>query len=405
MFYIDIVRASARTLIRNKLRSLLTVLGISIGIGAVICVIAIGQAGSQQVQLQLQNLGDNFVWIEAGSRAVNGIRAGARGTKTLTLSDAAAIKNQISLIKLVSPNVDGTAQVIYGNRNWQTRYRGVSIEWFDIKRWYTRQGATFSQEDVERAANVCVLGSTVRVQLFAQEDAIGQTINIKGIPCKVIGVLTTRGASVSGQDQDDTVVMPYTTAQKKVMGQPWLDDILCSAISFDAIKQAGQQATELLRERHHLNGPEGDDFNVRNPEDQIQVQLDASKTFRTFLISIGSVSLLVGGIGIMNVMLVSVTERTREIGVRMAVGATGMDVQFQFLAESLMLSLMGGAIGMLIGVAGSIGLGRSLQWDLHISGQSVIVAALFSMAVGVLFGYWPARKAAMLNPIEALRFE
>ena len=405
MFYIDIVRASARTLIRNKLRSLLTVLGISIGIGAVICVIAIGQAGSQQVQLQLQNLGDNFVWIEAGSRAVNGIRAGARGTKTLTLSDAAAIKNQISLIKLVSPNVDGTAQVIYGNRNWQTRYRGVSPEWFDIKRWYTRHGANFSEEDVDRAANVCVLGSTVRDELFVDEDAIGQTINIKGVPCKVIGVLTARGASVSGQDQDDTVVMPYTTAQKKVMGQPWLDDILCSAISFDAIKQAGQQATELLRERHHLNGPEGDDFNVRNPEDQIQVQLDASKTFRSFLISIGSVSLLVGGIGIMNVMLVSVTERTREIGVRMAVGATGVDVQFQFLAESLMLSLMGGAIGILIGVAGSIGLGRSLQWDLHISGQSVIVAALFSMAVGVLFGYWPARKAAMLNPIEALRFE
>ena len=405
MLYLELVRGCTKTLARNKLRSLLTVLGISIGIGAVICVIAIGRAGSEQVQFQLQNLGDNFVWIEAGSRSVNGVRAGTRGTKTLTLQDAAAIKNQIGLMKLVSPNVDSNAQLVYGNRNWQTHYRGVSPEWFDIKRWYVQQGAIFTQDDVERAANVCILGSTARDQLFVDENPIGKTIDIKGIPCTVIGVLTSRGASFSGQDQDDTLIMPYTTAQKKVMGQPWLDDILASAVSFDVIKEAGRQAAEMLRERHHLNPAEDDDFNIRNPEDQIQTQLAATKTFSLFLICVGSVSLLVGGIGIMNVMLVSVTERTREIGIRMAVGATGTDVQFQFLAESLALSLIGGSIGILFGVAGAIGLGRSLQWTLHISTQSILVATLFSMSVGILFGYWPARKAAMLDPIEALRFE
>jgi putative ABC transport system permease protein len=405
MFYLDILREGAKTLFRNKLRSTLTLLGICIGIGAVICVVAIGQAGSVQIQEQLRNLGDNFVWIEAGGRAVNGVRTGTRGTSSLTLEDAEAIKNQIGLIKAVSPNVDSNAQLIYQNHNWQTHYRGVSPEWFDIKRWSLQQGAPFTQEDVDRAANVCVLGSTVRDQLFLDEDPVGKIINIKGIPCRVTGVLTTRGSTLTGQDQDDTLVMPYTTAMKKVMGQPWLDDVLCSAKSFDVIKQAGAQAAELLRERHKLRTGEDDDFNIRNPEDQIEAQLDASKTFSIFLICVGSVSLLVGGIGIMNVMLVSVTERTREIGVRMAVGATEGEVQFQFLAESVLLSLIGGAIGVLVGFAGSIGLGRSLQWPLEVSSEAILIAALFSAAVGIFFGYYPARKAAMLDPIEALRFE
>ncbi len=405
MFYFYILRDGVTTLFRNKLRSLLTVLGICVGIAAVICVVAIGEAGSGQIQQQLQNLGDNFVWIEAGGRNVNGVRTGTRGTKTLTLEDATAIQRQISLIRLVSPNVDSNAQLVYGSRNWQTHYRGVSPEWFEIKRWNLQEGAPFTQDDVDRAANVCVLGSTVKDQLFVGEDPVGKTINLKGIPCQVIGVLMTRGMSSFGQDQDDTLVMPYTTAQKKVMGQPWLDDILCSAVSFDVVKLAGRQAAELLRERHRLRPGEDDDFNIRNPEDQIQAQLAASQTFSLFLIAVGSVSLLVGGIGIMNVMLVSVTERTREIGVRLAVGATEGHVQFQFLAESVLLSLLGGAIGILIGLVGSIAVGAMLQWQLRVSAQAILVAALFSIGVGMLFGYWPARKAAMLDPIEALRFE
>ena len=405
MNYAALLRSALVALLRNKMRSILTVLGITIGIAAVICVVAIGKAGQARVEQQLNNLGDNFVWIEAGGRAVNGVRTGTHGTKSLVLADAIAIKNQIPLIKSVSPNVDASVQIIYGNQNWFTSYRGVSPEYFDIKRWYIDQGAAFSQDDTDRAADVCVIGRTVRDQLFGVEDPIGKVIRVKDLPCKVVGTLLPKGLSVSGQDQDDTIILPYTTAQKKIKGITWLDDILCSAISQDAVKIAGQEAAALLRDRHHLRPEEEDDFNIRNPEDIIQAQLEASKTLTVLLIAIASISLIVGGIGIMNVMLVSVTERTREIGVRVAVGATEEAIQLQFLGESVMLSLVGGAAGVLFGIAGSFLVGRTLQWPMQTSIEAVIVAALFSVAVGVFFGYYPARKASLLDPIEALRYE
>ena len=397
--------SSLWALLRNKLRSMLTVLGITIGIAAVICVVAIGKAGQARVEQQLNNLGDNFVWIEAGGRAVNGVRTGPRGTNTLTLADAAAIKSQIPLIKSVSANVDASTQIVYGNQNWFTTYRGVSPEYFDIKRWVVDQGAVFSQDDVDRAADVCVIGRTVRNQLFGAEEPIGKVVRLHTLPCKVVATLKPKGLSVSGQDQDDTVVVPYSTAQKKLMGVTWLDDILCSAVSQDVVKLAGQQAAALLRERHHLRPEEEDDFNVRNPEDIIQAQIEASHTLTLLLVAIASISLVVGGIGIMNVMLVSVTERTREIGVRVAVGATEEEIQLQFLGESVMLSLVGGAVGVLIGIGGSFFLGRTLGWPMQMSVQSVLLAAFFSIAVGVFFGYYPARKASLLDPIEALRYE
>jgi putative ABC transport system permease protein len=405
MFLLDIVKDGGRTLMRNKLRSVLTVLGITIGIGAVICIVAIGQAGSSQIQQSLMNLGDNFVQVEAGGRAVNGIRTGTHGTKTLTVADAVAIKQQIPLIKMVTPNVDSRVQLVYGNRNWNTTFRGVGPEWFEIKRWDVMAGTIFTQEDVEKDQGVCVIGKTVADNLFLDQDPVGQTIQVKNMPCKVVGVLVPRGQSSFGQDQDDTMIMPYTTAMKRIMGQTWLDDILCSAVSFDAIKLAGQQISELLRERHRIRLGQEDDFSLRNPEDQIQAQLDASQTFTFFLICVGSVSLLVGGIGIMNVMLVSVTERTREIGIRLAVGATEGQVQLQFLCESVLLSLIGGAVGVALGFLGSVGLGRTLGWPMMMSPQAVLVAVLFSVAVGVFFGFYPARKASLLDPIEALRFE
>src|SRR5579862_1495372 len=405
MNYAALLRSAVVALMRNKMRSILTVLGITIGIAAVICVVAIGNAGQVRVEEQLNNLGDNFVWVEAGGRAVNGVRTGTHGTKSLTLGDAFAIKTQIPLIKSASPNVDGSIQIIYANQNWFTGYRGVAPEYFDIKRWAVDQGAFFTPDDVDRAADVCVIGRTVRDQLFGVDDPIGKVMRVRVLPCKIVATMQPKGLSASGQDQDDTVIMPYTTAQKKIVGRDWLDDIVCSAISPDAIRLAGQQVAALLRDRHHLRAEEDDDFNIRNPEDVIKAQLEASRTLTLLLVAIASISLIVGGIGIMNVMLVSVTERTREIGVRVAVGATEGAIQLQFLGESVLLSLVGGAAGVLFGIFGSYLVGQTLKWPMEMSIESVVIAALFSIAVGVFFGYYPARKASLLDPIEALRYE
>jgi putative ABC transport system permease protein len=405
MNYAALLGSALWALLRNKMRSLLTVLGIAIGIAAVICVVAIGQAGQAQVEQQMNNLGDNLVWVEEGGRAVNGVRTGSHGTRTLTMGDAIAMRTQVPLLKAVSPNVDGSIQIVYGNQNWSTRFRGVSPEYFDIKRMPVVEGAVFSQDDVDRAADVCVIGRTVREQLFGAEDPIGKVIRFRGLPFRVVAVLQPKGLSSSGQDQDDAVLIPYTTAQKKITGNNWLDDILASAVSPDAVKAAGQEAAALLRDRHHIRPEQDDDFNVRNPEDVIQAKIDASKTLSVLLIAIASISLVVGGIGIMNVMLVSVTERTREIGVRVSVGATEGAIQLQFLGESVMLSVVGGAAGVVVGVVGSGVISRTLGWPVLMSLESVIVAALFSIAVGVFFGYYPARKASRLDPIEALRYE
>jgi putative ABC transport system permease protein len=397
--------SSLWTLLRNKLRSLLTVLGITIGIAAVICVVAIGKASQARVEQQLANLGDNFVWIEAGGRAVNGIRTGTHGTKSLTLGDAEAVRTQVPLIKSVSPNVDGSVQIVYGNENWFTHYRGVSPEYFEIKAWPVTAGALFTRDDVDASADLCVIGTTVRDQLFGAQDPIGKVVRVGTLPLKVIAVLESKGISLEGRDQDDTIIVPYTTGMKKIKGNNWLDDILCSAVSQSVVKLAGQQAAALLRDRHHLRPDQDDDFNVRNPEDVMQAHVAASHTLSMLLIAIASISLVVGGIGIMNVMLVSVTERTREIGVRIAVGATDSAIQLQFLSESVILSLAGGTAGVLLGIAASLFIGRALGWAMAVSFEAVVLAVVFSVAVGVFFGYYPARKASRLDPIEALRYE
>ncbi len=401
----SIFLVALRALARNKLRSALTILGITIGIGAVICTVAIGEGGSQLVQAQLLSLGDNFVWVEAGSRNVNGVRSGTRGTSSLTLGDAKAIQESIPLIKRVALNVDDPVQVVYGNQNWYTRYRGDSPEFLSIRRWLVVSGQPFTERDVETLANVCLLGQSLAETLFGNEDPLGKTIRVKNLPFRVIGVLAPKGLSSTGFDQDDVLIMPYTTAQKKIKGVDWLDDIWCSAISPEAILPAQEQIMRLLRQRHHLRYDEPDDFNIRHPEDILQAQQEANRTFTLMLASIASVSLLVGGIGVMNIMLVSVTERTREIGVRMAVGATEEDVQRQFLIEAIVLSLVGGVGGVATGIIASFGFSNALSWPMPISTLAIVVAAAFSVAIGIFFGYYPARRAATLDPIEALRYE
>ncbi len=397
---------SFRELARNKVRSALTVLGISVGIAAFICVVAIGNAGSARIEQQLRDLGDNMIWIEAGARSAGGVRVGSRGSRTLILEDAAAIQRQVPGIKSVVPNTDGHIQVVYGNLNWGTQYRGVSTEFPDVRRWDMKEGGFFTQEEVDQAAAVCILGQTVVDGLFQNnEDPLGKTVRVKDLPCRVIGVFTPKGMSASGQDQDDFIVMPYTTVQKRLTGTFWLDDIFCSAVSRETMAETTRQIVGLLRERHHLHAGEPDDFNIRTPEELIRAQLQASHLLTLLLASTASLSLIVGGVGIMNIMLVSITQRTREIGIRMAIGATEGDVQLQFLSEAVVISLLGGIFGVVLGILGSALLQNTLHWQMQLSAQVMVFASLFAAATGIFFGYYPSKKAAQLNPIESLRYE
>ena len=398
-------RITLRVLGRNKMRTGLTMLGITIGIGAVICTVAIGEGGSQQIRDQISSLGDNMVWVEAGGRTVNGAHTGNDNTKSLVDGDSDAIAASTPLIKACSPNVDGHVQVVYGNQNWSTQFRGVAPSFLTIRNWPVAEGTPFTEQDVVSRAQVTVLGKTVADTLFNGADPVGKTIRVGGLPFQVIGVLTSKGASGFGRDQDDTMMMPYTTAQHKVSGQDWLDDIFCSAVSPEAIDPAQEQITRLMRQRHHLRPKEPDDFNIRTPTQFLEAQEQASHTFTLMLASIASVALLVGGIGIMNIMLVSVTERTREIGVRMAVGATERDIQMQFLIEAIIVSLLGGVLGVFFGIFASRVLASTLHWTMQIPALAIVVAAAFALFMGLFFGYYPAQKASQLDPIEALRFE
>jgi putative ABC transport system permease protein len=400
-------REALRALSRNRLRSALSAIGITIGIAAVVCVVAIGTAGSRRAEQQLQNLGDNLVWVEAGSRNVNGVRSGSHGMNTLTMDDAEAILHEVPFIKSVSPNVDGHVLIASGKLNWTTHYRGVTPEFLAIRRWGLTEGEPFTKEDVKHVANVVLLGQTVRQQLFGIGEAVGQETRINQQIYKVVGVLASKGQSGTGWDQDDTIIMPYTTVQKRLRGKgfSWLDDIMCSAESLEAVSPAVSRITELLRERHHIRPGSDNDFNIRRPDEVIKAQIAANHTLALFLTTVASISLLVGGIGIMNVMLVSVTERTREIGLRMAVGATNAAIQVQFLGEALILSLSGGILGAAVGVAGSFITGHVLGWPMSIPLKALIVAPIVAGGVGIFFGFYPAWRATQLDPIAALRRE
>jgi putative ABC transport system permease protein len=400
-----IPRLALKALRQNVLRTALTMLGIIIGVGAVICVVAIGEGAQARVERAITNIGANMIWVEAGGVNRAGVRTGAFGTKTLTLGDYEAIKEHVRLVTNVTPQADTRVQVVYGNQNWGTSVRGVGPEYLALKNWNVVRGGMYTEVDVERANNVCVLGQTIVDQLFGSQDPIGETIRVKDQPCVVVGVLDVKGQSATGQDQDDNFLMPYTTVMKKIKGQPWLDDIMCSATSAKVLDQAEQDIAVIMRERHHIRPGSDDDFNLRHPTEIAEAVKQSTQTMEMLLAAVASVSLLVGGIGIMNIMLVSVTERTREIGLRQAVGARGRDVLRQFLVEAVILSLIGGAIGIGVGTLGARTLADTFQWPTRVSTNAILLAFGCSAAIGVFFGYYPARQAANLDPIEALRFE
>lgn len=387
------------------MRTILTMLGIIIGVGAVICTVAIGEGASEQVQQQIQSLGTNMIMVFAGSVNSNGVRMGSQATKTLTADDAYAILQHVPNVVAVSPIAFASVQVVNGNQNWFTRAYGASPEYTQIRNWPVVQGSSFSQRDVDVAANVCVIGHTIVTEIFGDENPVGKVIRVKSLPFRVLGVLETKGQSPTGEDQDDVMIMPYTTVEKKISGNYWLQLIMVSASSQQVMQQVEDGISALLRQRHHLRSDEDNDFIIRSPNEFAQAAAASSMVMTILLGAIASISLLVGGIGIMNIMLVSVTERTREIGVRMAVGATEEDVQRQFLSEAVVLSSLGGFVGIMLGVIGSAIISRILGWSTFVSPSSVVIAAMFSAGVGIFFGYYPARKAARMDPIEALRYE
>jgi len=383
----------------------LTATGITIGTGAVIFTVAIGQGGSAQIHEQLLLLGDNLVWVEAGGRTVSGVRTGTGTTRTLVLADMRALLQAVPELKGCSPQVDAGIQVIHGNLNWRTTYRGVSPEYLPIRGWRVASGEAFSQRDVDAASNVCLLGQSVARQLFRDEDPLGSTIRVRDMLFRVLGTLAPKGQSVQGTDQDDFILVPFTTAQRKLKGVTWLDDIMCSAASAAVIPGIEDQARPLLRERHHLVPGQDDDFNIRKPEEVIKAQEEMARTLTLLLASVATISLVVGGVGIMNIMLVSVTERTREIGLRMAMGARDGEIRLQFLAEAIGLCLAGSALGVAAGMLASRGVAEAMGWPMLLSPLALAVAVGSAVVTGVIFGYYPALRASRLDPIEALRQE
>jgi putative ABC transport system permease protein len=405
MNFYEVIRVALRTLARNKMRTLLTMLGIIIGVMAVICIVGVGTSASEQVQDQIQSLGVNMLFIQAGSVNAGGIQMGTGATNTLVVSDARAMLQEIPEITMISPETDTSVQVVYDSQNWATRDQGVGPDYFEIRNWPVVLGSPFSERDVDTASDVCVIGSTVANKLFGGENPIGKVIRVRTLPVTVVGQLETKGQSTFGRDQDDVIMMPYTTVMKKLVGVDWLQLVTASIDSKNDVGLAASQITSLLRQRHHLRTDEESDFSIRSPAEIAQTVGRISLILTVLLGSVAAISLLVGGIGIMNIMLVSVTERTREVGVRMAVGATESDVQRQFLSEAVVLSSMGGLVGIVCGIALSILVSKAMQWPGVVSPLSVIGAVAFAAAVGVFFGYYPARKASRLDPIEALRYE
>ncbi len=402
------LKISIRALWVNKMRSFLTMLGIIIGVGAVIAMLAVGTGASRKISQQIASIGSNLIIVIPGSITQGGVRLGAGAQSTLNRDDAEAIRRECPAVQAVSSEMRRAAQVVFGNQNWATAITGVEPGILEVRDWGLAEGRNFSEQDVRNATKVCLLGQTVADSLFGSMDPVGQIIRIRKIPFMVIGVLERKGQSPIGQDQDDVIYIPITTAQKKVFGTAHagtIGSIQVKAVSSEALPEAERQVTELLRQRHRIGPGRDDDFTVRNLTSMLQVAEQSTRVMTLLLGAIASVSLLVGGIGIMNIMLVSVTERTREIGIRMAVGAKARDIRLQFIIEALTLSLIGGVAGILLGVSVSGILSVLAGWSTEVSVLSIVLAFGFSALVGIFFGFYPAYKASLLHPIDALRHE
>jgi putative ABC transport system permease protein len=399
------LRIALRALGRNKLRAFLTMLGIIIGVGAVIAMVAIGEGAKATIRSQIATLGTNVLIVLPGTATQGGVRMGAGGVTTLVDGDARAIRNEIAAVAFASPAIRRPEQLVAGNLNWGTIVQGVGPEFQQIRDWQMAEGRFLHDGDIESAAKVAVIGQTVVDKLFGNEEPMDAVIRIRNIPFRVVGVLVPKGQSSQGADQDDTVIIPYTTMQKRLMRITHVQSIMVSAVSAERVQEAQDQMTMLLRQRHRIGPDREDDFSIRNLSDIAEAASTTARVMAVLLGSVASISLLVGGIGIMNIMLVSVTERTREIGIRMAVGARSRDIMLQFLVEAVVMAATGGSIGILLGIGTSEILKYWAQWPTLVSPTIVAIAFLFSGAVGVFFGFYPAQKAAALDPIDALRYE
>jgi putative ABC transport system permease protein len=402
--FVTILKVGLKAIARNKMRSVLTALGIIIGVACVIAMIGVGQGSQAAIQAQISSLGTNFLMIFPGVATQSGARI-FTGQSTITDDDVAAVKAECPSVAYVSPSSRSAGQVVAGNLNWGTSVQGVGVDWPFVRSWNVEKGAFFGDSEVRSAAKVCILGSTVANALFGDQNPIDQSVRIKNIPFRVIGVLETKGGSTMGQDQDDTVIAPYTTVMKLLKRSTKIDMFMASATSRQTVDQAQVEIEALLRQRHRIQPGQDSDFMIRSQQEIAQTADQTSRTLSLLLAAAASISLLVGGIGIMNIMLVSVTERTREIGIRMAIGAKGRDILTQFLIEAITLSVAGGAIGIGLGVGVSQVLAWKARWPIVLSPGAVVLAFGFSAAIGIFFGFYPARKAAQLDPIEALRYE
>jgi putative ABC transport system permease protein len=399
-----LVKVASASILKNKLRTLLTMLGIVIGVGAVIVMVAIGNGAQLQIKEQISSLGTNLIIVMPGSGSPGGVNQGAGSFNKLTIADADQLRRDGTLFSAVSPVVSARVQALGPQGNWRTTVNGVSTDFPVIRDWSTGSGAFFSDADVTSGRKVAVLGATVATNLFPNSDPVGASVQIGKVPFTVVGVMAAKGQNAVGQDQDDAILVPYTTAQNRLSGNVRIGQILVSTASADDMPAAQAEVSSIMRDAHHLDGAD-DDFTVRNQTEITDAMSGTTRVMSALLAAIASISLVVGGIGIMNIMLVSVTERTREIGIRMAIGARGSDVLTQFLVESVVMSVLGGLVGLVAGYGGAALLGHLTGWATSTPPSAVAIAVGFSAAVGMFFGYYPARKAAALNPIQALRYE